>query len=74
LDIDAAGPAAKAGLKLDDVIVKLNGQTIGSASDIIRLLWRMDVGSKATLVVKRGATELTITIDLPRRPADTSFI
>ena len=72
--LDPTGPATKAGIKEGDVVMKFNGQTIGSASDFIRTLWRLDVGDKATLLIKRGGLELIVEIIMPIRPAGTEFI
>ncbi len=74
VEIDADGPADVAGLRFGDVVTKFNGQTIVSASDFIRILWRLDIGDKATLVVKRGSAEITVEITMPRRPADSLYV
>jgi serine protease Do len=72
--VDPKGPSAAAGLKFGDVVTKFNGQSIGSASDFIRILWRLDIGAKATLVIKRGSSEMTVEITMPRRPATSDFV
>ncbi len=74
VEIDAGSPAEVAGLRFGDVITKFNGQTIVSASDVIRILWRLDIGDKATLVVKRGSAEITVEFTMPRRPVDSLYV
>jgi len=74
VDLDSTGPAAKAGFKFNDVVVSINGQAVTSAADFIRIIWRLDVGDKATFVVKRGGAQVTIEVAMPKRPADSSFI
>ncbi|MEL7561927.1 trypsin-like peptidase domain-containing protein [Dehalogenimonas sp. 4OHTPN] len=74
LDLDPQGPAAKSGLRPFDVIIKFNGQTVSSASDVIRFLWRLDVNERVTIVIKRGAGELTFEFNAPKRPFNSRFI
>ncbi len=70
-DVVPGSPAAAAGLRVDDVIISANGQTIGLSIEFIRLLWRLDVGDTLTLTVKRGLSEINMTITLTQRPSDT---
>ncbi len=55
--------AERAGLRADDVIVAMNDRPIASSADLARSLlgWRQSAGTK--LVVWRGASVLTLTID-----------
>lgn len=70
-EVISGSPADEAGLKVDDVITKANGHTIGLSIDFIRLLWRLEVGETLTLTVERNGTEMEFTITLTQRPADT---
>jgi serine protease Do len=64
------GPAAKAGLKRDDVIVALNGKEIDGRS--LRLaLASMSPGTAIDLKVLREGTERTYSITLDTMPPDT---
>lgn len=60
VQVDPAGPAAKAGVKAGDVIQNLNGNEI-TAHSMPRLIAQMPAGNKATLgILRQGKT-----IDLP---------
>jgi S1-C subfamily serine protease len=61
-------PAAEAGLKSGDVIVKLGDRQIGNLEDFDSALRRFDAGEKVPVVVKRDGKELTleVVLDPPR--------
>ena len=52
-NVEEGGPAAKAGLKSGDVILKFNGQPIVASADLPALLGASTPGDKATLDVWR---------------------
>jgi serine protease Do len=62
-------PAAKAGVRQGDVIVSLNGTTIGSADDVAKALGSLRPGDQVAVrvVTSSGATK-TITVTLGTRP------
>jgi putative serine protease PepD len=62
--ISPGGPAAKAGLRDGDVIVKLGSTTIDSATTLILELRRHRIGEQVQVVVKRGGREITKTVTL----------
>lgn len=47
------GPAAKAGLKKGDVIIKVNDKTVKNSGDLIRELYRYQVGDQVTVTYLR---------------------
>jgi serine protease Do len=56
--VEDDGPAAKAGIKAGDVILKFNGQTISSSSELPERVADVKPGTKATLEISRnGATK-----------------
>jgi serine protease Do len=65
LDHDA--PAGKAGLKLHDVIVEVNGQSIGGADQVKQILHSMPPGRKLTLMVSRDGAEQKVQVQLADR-------
>jgi len=72
-----AGPAARAGLEPEDVIVKWNGAQIEDARQLIRLVQEARVGSPVDLgVVRRGKTVTVSAVIGTRKPEATrgSFI
>ncbi len=62
LSIAAGGPAARAGLRVGDVIVLFGEQPITSVDDLHRLLTEQYVGSPVLLTVVRGSQKFTAPI------------
>ena len=65
LDHDA--PASKAGLKLHDVIVQMNGQTIENAEQVRAILRETPPGRKVQLVVSRDGAQQTYSVQMADR-------
>jgi hypothetical protein len=65
LDHDA--PAAKGALKLHDVILQVNGQTIDGAEQVKQILRETPPGRKLQLVVSRDGAQQTVTVQLADR-------
>jgi hypothetical protein len=61
-------PAAKAGLKAGDIIVKFGDTTIKSVQDYALALGNYKPGDEVAIVVKRGAETLTLHAKLAARP------
>ena len=64
------GPASKSGLRKDDVITALNGQSIDGRS-LRNAVGSMTPGSTINLKVLRGGSERNFSITLDRMPDDT---
>ena len=60
--VDEGSPAAKAGLKAGDVIVKLNGTAVGDASDLGGAVARLESGAPATITVQRDGRPLDLKV------------
>jgi serine protease Do len=60
-------PAEKAGLRADDVIVRIDDRAIGSINDFDAVLRGKQPGNRVVLQVRRGDEELSITIILGKR-------
>jgi S1-C subfamily serine protease len=60
------GPASRAGFRRGDVIVRINGEKVGSQEEFYRRLWQVQVGQEITLVVVRESRFHVITV----RPVD----
>jgi serine protease Do len=66
--VDAVSPAGKAGLQVNDVIVKFNGQDITDTQQLIDAINQAQVGQSVDLTYYRGSVEQTINIVLTETP------
>jgi len=65
----AKSPAAKAGFKVGDVVVSIEGAPIRTRGDLLGTLGGKDVGDTVTVVVLRGDQEKTLNVTLGDRAA-----
>jgi len=67
-DVQADTPAAKAGLKTDDVIVRFDGETVRSSAQLSRLVRETPPGRTVAIEVSRGGAiqRLTATLEEAR--------
>jgi len=63
-------PAAEAGLKPGDVIVKYAGQPVAGPQELQGLVERSKLGQKETLEVLRDGKRMTLQIPVQEQPAD----
>jgi 2-alkenal reductase len=59
-----SGPASDAGLQVDDVITKINGDEINEDHTLTDLLFEHKPGDTVTLTVYRSSTDETLTLDV----------
>jgi len=71
-EVKPGGPAEKGGLKVDDLIIKLDGADMSNAdtTDLVKLVAGLRPGTVVAVEVKRGAETLTLKIKLGPRPPD----
>ena len=62
--IVADSPAAKAGLKENDVVTEINGQRVEGAAQFRRMIREIPAGRTAQLTVWRGGRSETVTVTL----------
>jgi hypothetical protein len=63
-EVREGGPAAKAGIKGGDSIIKIGGKPVGTIYDYMESLSRYKPGDKVEVVVRRGDKEVTLQVDL----------
>lgn len=62
--LDHDGPASKAGLRLHDVIVQMNGQTIENVDQLRRLLHEVPPGKSVAFLVNRDGVIFNMNVQL----------
>ena len=65
--IDHDAPAAQAGIRVNDVVMQVNGQAIDNAEQFGRMLREVPAGSSVVLVVNRDGAAQTIAVQLVDR-------
>lgn len=71
-EVNPGGPAEKAGIKVGDVITKVNGDPVTDASNLQLKVWyNKQVGSKFQFNVDRSGSPLTLDYTLVEPPADS---
>ena len=68
VSIDAAGPAAAAGLLVGDVITHWNGAPVSRVRAVMRLLGTESAGTKADLALLRAGNPASLAVTLGERP------
>jgi S1-C subfamily serine protease len=66
-NLDHDGPACKAGMRLRDVILQMNGQVVENDDQLRRMLKDMPVGRTVTFVISRDGQTQTITMQTADR-------
>jgi len=67
--IDPRGSAAQSGLRVNDVLIQLNGQPLNNAQEALNRVAAMRPGSSLTITVLRGRERLNLTAVLKERPS-----
>jgi serine protease Do len=67
-EVRPGGPGAKAGLKVDDIIVAIDGQKIGSGSALTRTVALKRPGTTSTLTIYRNGNKQDVKVTLGTRP------
>jgi S1-C subfamily serine protease len=62
-------PADKAGMRLGDILVAVDGQTVTDSATMLNLVAALDPGKKATFKVVRSQQETEVKVTIGRRPA-----
>ena len=72
--IDHDAPAGQVGLRVNDVLLELNGQTVESAEAFGRMMREIPPGRKVTLVISRDGATQTLSVELAdRKKLDTDI-
>lgn len=69
LSVQEGGPAAKAGMRAGDVIIKLDGDEVASPEDLLAALRSKSPGQTVTVEFRRGTETQEAKVQLVARPA-----
>ncbi len=67
-EITKDGPAAQAKLEVNDIVIRVDDETVGNYTKLIELLRRKPAGAKAKLDIIRKGESVVTEIELARRP------
>jgi serine protease Do len=72
--IDHDAPAAQVGLRVNDVLLEINGQTVESAEAFGRMMREIPPGRKVTMLISRDGATQTLSVQLAdRKKLDTDI-
>ncbi len=66
-NVEPDGPAAKAGIKIEDVIVTFRGQPVQDGDDLVNRVSATPVGTDAGVTVLRGGKKMDFTVKVRER-------
>lgn len=69
--VDADSPAAKAGVKVNDVILDYNGQRVEGDEQFVRLVRETPVGRQVKLLISRNGATQTLTATIGSRQGNS---
>jgi serine protease DegQ len=69
LSVQEGGPAAKAGIRPGDVLVRLDGDQLASPEDLLAALRSKSPGQTVTVEFRRGSDRQEVKVQLVARPA-----
>jgi serine protease Do len=68
--VDRAGPAARAGIRVGDVVLSINGQSLDTSRELIRTVATIPPGGALVLLLRRGGREMEIPVTVGKRPVN----
>jgi len=67
-NVITGSPAHLAGLQVDDIILKINGQTVLNATDATRLIGQLGPDQRVSVELERDEKPMTVTVQMAERP------
>lgn len=68
VNVEAGGPAGKAGIKNYDVVVEFDGKKIRNSSDLMNAVADASIGSSASIKIIREGKEKSLKVEVAERP------
>ena len=66
--VEPRSPAAMAGIRPGDLVVRFDGEEVGDPAALVLLLTRAAVGTRVTLDVERDGKTISVPVEVGRRP------
>ena len=70
--VERNSPAARAGLRPGDVIVRVNGEHVDSSRGLIRMIAAASPGTNVNLGLRRQGKEIDVPVTVGRRPTESA--
>lgn len=67
-NVIAGSPAHMAGLQVDDIIFKINGQSVLSATEATRVIGGLGPDARVSVQIERDEKPMTVTVQMAERP------
>lgn len=67
ITVDRDGPAGKAGLRVHDVILQMNGQAVAGQEQLRRMLHETPAGRTVSFLISRDGQQMSINVQLANR-------
>jgi serine protease DegQ len=69
--VERGGPADKAGVKLGDVLLRVNGRAVGDTTGMLNMIAALQPGEQVRLKLARNQSESELSVTIGRRPRPT---
>jgi len=66
--VERGGPADKAGIKLGDVLLRVNDRAVADTTGMLNMIAALQPGEQARLKLTRNQSESELSITIGRRP------
>jgi serine protease Do len=73
-NVDEDSPAAKAGVKVADVVLEYNGQRVEGTEQFVRFVRETPVGRQVKLLISRNGANQTVTASIGSRPSNMVYV
>ncbi len=64
-------PADKAGIKVNDIIIEVNGKPIATSRELVKTITDVGVGKNTEIIILRNGKKKTINFETAKRPGDS---
>ena len=72
-EVTAGSPAERGGMKVEDIVVSLNGEKVESSVDLTRRVARANVGDTLRLEIIRDGRRQTLNVRAGKRPSEAEM-